>query len=189
MKKDYVMKNKHNFMWVGTLALVLSFVVSACKTEELDTSKVEKLEAQMKELTINGAMTSPDQMKQVARELGAAYEEIAAKVPEDDVRASAFLYHAAENYELLPDGLEKALSLYDRVQKNYPASEEAALALFNQGFIYNNNLLDTARARRVYSEFIERFPAHELADDADFEIKTLGLSPDSLLKDPIDKEE
>ncbi|TAE51777.1 MAG: hypothetical protein EAZ89_09600 [Bacteroidetes bacterium] len=189
MKKDYAMKNKHNFMWVGAFAFVLSLLLPACKTEEVDTSKVEKLEAQMKELTINGAMASPDQMKQVARELGAAYEEVAGKLPEDDARVSAFLYHAAENYELLPDGLDKAISLYDRVQKNYPASEEAALALFNQGFIYNNNLLDTARARRVYTEFIQRFPAHELADDADFEIKTLGLSPDSLLKDPIDKEE
>ena len=44
-----------------------------------------------------------------------------------------------------------------------------------QGFIYANMLSDYDFAKTYYSEFLEEYSNHELAESVSFELKYLGL--------------
>ena len=53
--------------------------------------------------------------------------------------------------------------------------------MFFIGFIYNNNLQMYDSARIAYQNFIAKFPNHELAASAKFEIDNLGKTPDEII--------
>jgi outer membrane protein assembly factor BamD (BamD/ComL family) len=55
------------------------------------------------------------------------------------------------------------------------------VALFQIGFIYNNKLGNVDSARIAYEQFLAKFPQHELAPYAKFELDNLGKSPDTIL--------
>ena len=42
------------------------------------------------------------------------------------------------------------------------------------GFIYANSLENLEEAKKYYSLFIEKYPNHDLADDAQYELNNLG---------------
>ena len=58
--------------------------------------------------------------------------------------------------------------------------------MFLVGYLYNNELHNTDSAAAAYRRFLERFPQHEMATSAQYELQTLGKSPEELL--PQDRE-
>ena len=46
--------------------------------------------------------------------------------------------------------------------------------MFMLGFINANDLKDLEKAEKHYKAFLEKYPNHDLSDDAEYEIKTLG---------------
>jgi outer membrane assembly lipoprotein YfiO len=80
----------------------------------------------------------------------------------------------------------KALEAYKKFYQMFPASDQAPTMLFLSAFIYNNEfnnepaMLDSAR--RFYQLFLEKYPDHELASSAKFELENLGKSPDELIR-------
>jgi TolA-binding protein len=69
----------------------------------------------------------------------------------------------------------KAVETFERLQASYPDSVKyAAQAQFMIGFIYNNYAPDTAKAGAAYRTFLEKYPAHELAESVKWELKYLG---------------
>jgi outer membrane assembly lipoprotein YfiO len=90
---------------------------------------------------------------------------------------------------------KKALEAYKKFYQLFPTSKQAPTMLFLSAFIYNNEynnepaMLDSAR--KAYELFLQKYPDHELAASAKFELENLGKSPDELiLKQPqaVDKE-
>jgi hypothetical protein len=53
--------------------------------------------------------------------------------------------------------------------------------LFLSGFIYNNDLRQLDSAKIVYETFLKKYPDHELAASARFELETLGKDPSQTL--------
>ena len=93
----------------------------------------------------------------------------------------ANLFKAAEVAKSLRT-FPKSLSLYDWIIDNYPDFEKTPTSLFLKGFIINNNLGDVDKAREVYTQFTERYPDHELADDVEFLIQNLGKTDEEILQ-------
>jgi len=87
---------------------------------------------------------------------------------------------------------KKSADLYKKLLKEYPESQHYASSLFMLGFLYANDIRDMEKAREYYSEFLRKYPEHELADDVEFELKNLGKSVtdiDKLIQDNEKKEE
>ena len=95
------------------------------------------------------------------------------KVSEKEYFDMAQQYMEQHNYE-------KAVEYFQKVYNDYPNGLLSSKALFMTGFINANYLQDFEKARESYSLFIEKYPDHELAKDAKFELDLMGKSPDEL---------
>jgi outer membrane protein assembly factor BamD (BamD/ComL family) len=69
---------------------------------------------------------------------------------------------------------EDAIQNFEKVLKYYPEGTNAPKAMFMIGFIHANNTKNLEEAKKYYTKFIEKYPQHELANSADYELKHLG---------------
>jgi outer membrane protein assembly factor BamD (BamD/ComL family) len=109
------------------------------------------------------------------------YEQVVALAPKD-TSAAKYLLKAAEaartNFKF-----ENALNIYDRIFREYASDDNAALALFMKGFILENDLNSPDSAKVIYLNFVQKYPNHELADDAQFLINNLGKSDEEIIRE------
>ena len=52
-----------------------------------------------------------------------------------------------------------------------------------KGYVYENEIGDLNAAKKIYEDFIAKYPDDEFADDAAVSIKNLGKSPEELIKE------
>jgi outer membrane protein assembly factor BamD (BamD/ComL family) len=83
---------------------------------------------------------------------------------------------------------QKAIDLYKQYTAAYPGSSRTPGAMFLVGFIYNNELHNYDSAAAAYRRFLERFPRDPMAKDAQFELDSLGKSPEQLLPPTVTQE-
>ncbi len=76
---------------------------------------------------------------------------------------------------------ELAISDYRLYAQRYPDGEKTPLAMFLIGYIYNNELHNLDSAASAYKRFLEKYPTNEMAMSAQFELNTLGKSPEELI--------
>jgi TolA-binding protein len=108
------------------------------------------------------------------------YDKLIADHP-DSPQAEEAAFAIASLYHNDMRDFRKAVDAYARFAEKYPKAERAPTALFLVGFICNDELKDLDRAKKAYEKFLELYPQHEMADDAQFELKNLGKSPEELL--------
>ena len=53
--------------------------------------------------------------------------------------------------------------------------------MFLTAYIYHNELNDLGNAKTAYEAFLAKFPDHEMAQSAKFELQNLGKKPEELL--------
>jgi len=95
--------------------------------------------------------------------------------------APSHLYKAAEIAKAIQT-LPKLLSIYDWVIDKYPNFEKTPTMYFLKGFTLENDLKQDDAAKKVYEEFIQKYPKHELRDDIDFLLEHLGKSDEEIRK-------
>ncbi len=83
-------------------------------------------------------------------------------------------YYSQAEKAYSEQNFEEAVKNYKGLVENYPNSENNSKALFMIGFILANDLKQYDEAKKYYVEFTTKYPEHELADDALYEIETLG---------------
>ncbi len=98
-----------------------------------------------------------------------------------DTLGAEYLFKAAEVASSIQAG-NQAILYYDRILVNYPDWSKAPDCLFLKAFMYENLLKNNDEAKRLYQLFIEYFPNHEFADDAQALIDNMGLSPEELIR-------
>ncbi len=69
---------------------------------------------------------------------------------------------------------EESIQNFKKVLEYYPQGTNAPKAIFMIGFIHANNTKNLEEAKKYYTMFIEKYPQHELANSADYELKHLG---------------
>jgi outer membrane protein assembly factor BamD (BamD/ComL family) len=116
-----------------------------------------------------------------AEELVKLYLIRVDSMPKDTITAD-YLFKAADVSINLTNH-SRTLILLNRFQNEFPKHEKVAMCLFLKGFVFENQLNDTAQARKVYEEFIYRFPQNEFVEDAKIAIKNLGKSPEDLIRE------
>ena len=90
-----------------------------------------------------------------------------SKLSEEEYYSQAQENYANQKFEL-------AVENFKGIADNYENGKHHAEALFMLGFINANDLKDLDEARKYYTAFIEKYPQHELADDAQYELDNLG---------------
>src|SRR5262249_1075877 len=157
------------------IAALLSSFLFSCKPEsERAADKIKETEKQL----VNDSTRTLN--RQLAEEQLKAYVSFIEKFPEDS-RCEEFLYKAAELSNSMGQ-TAAALEYYHTFSEKYPQSEKTPYALFLQAFIYENQLKNLDRAKELYSDFLSKYPTHELAKDARFSIDNLGKSEEELIK-------
>jgi len=158
------------------LALVALVAVACQSPKEKALQEIEALQVQDSVFNIENMAKEKD-----------AYIAFADKYP-DDERAPEFLFKAGQSMGAIASQTkdvkmhEEAITIFKRIQDNYPKHHYAEEALFLSGFVYENHLGNIEKAKATYQEFIEKYPESELAEDAQFAINNLGVSPEDIIK-------
>lgn len=153
------------------------FIFSACNNpseKELATDKINNLETK-----IYGDSSINFNPKDVT-DLVVAYTNYVRKFPEDTI-CPVYLFKAGElsmNLNLS----SQAISNFSKIQRDYPKSERYPYSIFLTAFVYDTQLKNEEQAKEFYQKFINEFPNHELADDAQASIENLGKSLDEIIK-------
>ncbi len=75
-----------------------------------------------------------------------------------------------------------AVKLYENVYTKYSEYEKAPQALFLQAMTYCDFLKNESLGKIKYQEFINKYPNHELSDDAKKSIEFIGKTPEEILE-------
>ena len=159
-----------------TLIIVAMLIFAACgPTKDNTLTKISELEKQL------FSSTNSSVNKEKANELVVLYLDFAEKFQEDSLSAE-FLFKAADISMNIMES-SKAIEIYDKIINNYPDYRKAPECLFLKGFVYENNLHDLVNAKRYYTEFIEKYPENDFANDAQMSLENLGKSPEELIRE------
>lgn len=166
MKKSIVL------MFVG---LISTLIMVSCSSQlDRDAKAIASLEKKLTE-----EAERPNQVK--LDELMDKYMNFVKTYPQDTA-APQYLYKALSLAIGTNQG-EKAMELADLTLNEYPQSEKIAETVFLKAFIYENLLSNLGQAQKTYNGFLERFPDHDLADDAEAALSNLGKSPEELVRE------
>ncbi len=166
-----------------TLLILSAIILGSCgnqKEIKKLTATIDELEA----LVISDTASLADLTK--AQELIQAYENYANALPTDSL-APEYLYRGAEiamNLQMAG----RAIEYYQRILINYPDYPKASYCVFLQAFVYENQMEQYDTAEKLYREFIQKYPNHPLADDAQVSIDNMGKSLEELIQSWEQKE-
>jgi outer membrane protein assembly factor BamD (BamD/ComL family) len=171
----------------------LTFLFAACdnqpkegkENEEayvaLDKMNIDNLGAEIakREKALNNDSTAMDLRKAAA--LMEAYAVYAERFPN---RASSAerLFKAGELAMSIKQTVQ-AIKYLDKVYREYPEFEKRPYAKFLKAFVLENQAQDFEQAKEVYQEFINEYPGHPMADDAEYSIRNMGKSPEELIRE------
>jgi TolA-binding protein len=83
-------------------------------------------------------------------------------------------YYTNAKQAYTKNNFQEALKNFNLLVSNYPDGNKCAEAYFMLGFINANDIKNLSEAEKYYKAFIEKFPNHDLTDDAQYELENLG---------------
>ncbi|MEJ2594923.1 MAG: tetratricopeptide repeat protein [bacterium] len=119
--------------------------------------------------------------KRKALDLVKLYVKFSDNQPSDP-RSSDYLFKAAD-ISMNLNRPSQTIALFDQFIKRYPDHEKAPTALFLKGFVLEDQIQDYEGAREVYTQFLERYPESDFADDAKMSLENLGKTPEELIRE------
>lgn len=76
----------------------------------------------------------------------------------------------------------QAMTFYDKILSSYPDYPKYSQTLFLKAFTLENEIKDLEGAKKLYEDFLQRYPNDEFADDAQFLLKNLGKSDEEIIQ-------
>jgi peptidyl-prolyl cis-trans isomerase C len=130
------------------------------------------------------------------------FNEIALQLKKDFELVSYFdrlevTYTAKELFDLAEDAQKQkkysdAAVYYDQIVKSYKNGNDDYKALFMEGFLYAEDLKNTAKAKELFNQLLTTFPKGDLHESAEYMIKALDGEIDVLKEieksNPTEKE-
>ncbi len=147
---------------------------SACKSAK--DKSVEKISIAEKELL--SATSKIDSTK--AQQLIDLYVDYADHYKTDSLSAVYLLKAADVSMNIMHHA--QSIRLLDRIILDYPDFSKVSDCLFLKAFIYENQTKELDKAEKAYTEFLQKYPNHELAPSAKAAIDNLGIPIDDLIK-------
>lgn len=161
---------------------IYTFLLALLLITGCTESKKEKRQKQVEDLQQQLSSTDPEDktlQDSLALALSDAYEEYAEKFPEDTTSAK-YLFQASNlNYQRLGRA-SKAMDLARKVYHEYPESSKAPEALFMSAFLQEEQK-NFEESQQLFKLFLERYPDHHFADDAQFSMDMMGKDESEVL--------
>ncbi len=115
-----------------------------------------------------------------------AYQAVLDAYPAG-IRAPEALYALGGLEQTSRRNYSKAIEYYRTLVTKYPMHGTSSNASFMVGFIFANELKQYDSARVAYEAFLAAYPTSPMVASAQFELKTLGQSPDEFLAEQARK--
>lgn len=161
---------------ITALFLLIGIMFASCtSSKDKDIAKIKDLEK------IVLAKTTAPVNVDTAKQLVDAYIKYAKDFPKDSSSAN-YLFNAANISMNIGKG-QLSVDLYDQIMKDYPEFSKVADCMFLKAFVYDNTLKEYKKAKVAYEAFINKYPTHEFADDAQACLDNLGKTPEQLYKE------
>ncbi len=109
------------------------------------------------------------------------YVKFAEENPQHE--KAAYCWFEAARLSMGIDRAAESVSFFDTFIRLNPKNERVPLAVFLQGFIFENYLNDQEQAKQKYEYYLSTFPTHEMASDAEMALKNLGKTPEELIRE------
>jgi len=168
-----------------SIVLIAGILFSVSCNNNSEKKKLASDVSELESVLLTDTSSLLDRNK--ALELIQAYENYANALPEDSL-SPEYLYKGAEiamNIQMAG----RAIEYHQRILNNYPDFDKRSYSLFLQAFIYENQMQQYETAKKLYLEFIEKYPDHPLADDAEVSVTNMGKSLEELIESWGTKEE
>ena len=114
------------------------------------------------------------------KKLSSLYREYINQFPQDSL-VMGYLFRSGTLNMALKNGGD-ALSDFTTLINRFPQSPYLAEAHYYKAYVYEDILYEIEEARIAYYEFINRFPEHQLVQDATLSIQYLGKTPEEIVK-------
>ncbi len=160
------------------ILIAFSLLIAFASCESNKQKLQNNISANEKKLFAD-SMVTPNE-DSVVKILVQDYQNFAKENPTDSL-ASEYIFKAADLCKNIRK-YKQALDLWSLEQEKYPTSKRAPYSLFLQAFTYETDMNDTARARKLYQDFINKYPQHPLTASAKSSMDNLGISPEELIK-------
>jgi len=154
------------------LALLSVIIIFAC-SKVTDKEYFDQAGSLVKEKKIKDAISK--------------YESLIKEFPESNLAVKSLL-EIAKLYEMhsvdsvsFSESFKMASVFYFNVFEKYPDSKEAPVALFQSGFILDNELKNYDEATKRYNLFLEKYPDHKYAPIVKQSLDIMGLSPEDII--------
>jgi len=158
--------------------LIIGILAVSCnnKTQKnIDIENITKLEDSF----YSDSLKKID--KQLALKLMQSYSLFSDNYKEDE-NSPEYLFKAGEIAMNL-NMSKRAIGYFNKVSNQFPDYEKASTCIFLQAFIFENQIKDIEKARKLYEFFIEKYPNHILVKDAKASLKNLGKSLEEIIKE------
>ena len=165
------------FLCIVSLAGVNGYARNSAARRQEARSQFETAE-RMRE-ALNGRPTGERTRREYQRVID-AYRKVyyvapaSSKADASVMAVGELLAEMGRQFEPGERDLRAAISQYEFLGREYPGSKYRFEALFTIGQIYKEDLGDNAAARKVFQEFLRRYPRHHLAREAKFALKDLN---------------
>lgn len=168
------------------LISIVVLAIYACSSETKNLEIADSKETLLKQVdSIEQLLFSYEAgslaSNQAASKIVKLYNQLATEYP-NDPNAPEYLFKAGEVSMGINMDFD-ALGYFQRLERDYPKFDKAPHALFLQAFIWDNKLNDDGKAEFLYKQFLEKYPMHEMAKDAQFSLENLGKSDEELIKE------
>jgi tetratricopeptide (TPR) repeat protein len=173
---------------VFALSALYLFACNNTKEEAGRGAKMTKEEAKERYISIIDSLEAKAYAKKdepINSALGFSLVKFYAEFADhysSDPKCADYLFKAGDISSNL-NAAQPAIEYYKKINEKYPNYEKAPLALFLQGFIYENQLNDTASAGKIYRQVIEKYPGTQVAKDAEASLIHLGKTPEQLIQE------
>ena len=124
--------------------------------------------------------------KKKADSLMAMYDSFIKDHPKDSL-VPGYLFKAA-NIAMNSDDAPRAIGYFDHYIEHFPDQPKAPMCMFFKAFVYENQMKNIDKAREIYLQFIEKYPAHDFASQAKLAVMNLGKTPEMLVSEFEEKQ-
>ncbi len=159
----------------GLLILFVLFLVSCSGGRQNRIDEIREKE----KILMQSYEDVPD--KSTAESLRQDYLGFAKDYPEDSL-SPGFMHKAAE-LAVSISMYEEAISTLNDLENKYPNYSFLPDAMYFKGFILENHLKNLPEAKKVYEDFLKKYPDHKLASQVSAVLNNLGKSPEEMINE------
>lgn len=162
------------------VAVLVGLSLAGCSKKTAEQLFDNAAQAEQAALAKMDSVRNEDEAKAAYTPVVAAFEEVIKEHP-DHPLAEAALFRLANIRNNHTQEYQLAVDTYKDYVRKYPDGQQTEVSMFLIGYLYNNSLRNIDSAGAAYRRFLAKYPESSYAVSAQFELNTLGKSPEELI--------